>query len=103
MAKKHYDEVSVVRSLSRKSSIQIISSRKEIEIKKGATDVGNGSWGKIDYLCHVHGYHVFFTKSVAKSSTIDDGDGQNYREAKKSRKLNMAAMAKNAMKRVKTK
>lgn len=102
MAKKHYDEVSVVRSLSRKSSIQI-SSFKEIKIKKGATDIGNGSWGKIDYLCHVHGYHVFFTASVAKSSTIDDGDGQSYRETKKSRKLNMAAMAKNAMKRVKTK
>ena len=103
MAKKHYDEVSVVRSLSRKSSIKIIPSLKGIEIKKGATDVGNGSWGKIDYLCHVHGYRVFFTTFIAKSSTIDDGDGQTYRETKKSRKLNMAAMAKNAMKRVKTK
>lgn len=103
MAKKHYDEVSVVRSLSRKSSIRVIPSLMQIEIKIGATDVGNGSWGKIDYLRHVHGYHVVFIKSVTKSSVIDDGDGQSYREAKKSRKLNMAAMAKNAMKRVKTK
>lgn len=103
MAKKHYDEVSVVRSLSRKSSIRVSPSLMQIEIKKGATDVGNGSWGKIDYLCHVHGYHVVFTTSTVKSSIIDDNDGQTYRDAKKSRKLNMAAMAKNAMKRVKTK
>lgn len=103
MDKKHYDEVSVVRSLSRKSSININSSLKEIKIKKGATDVGNGSWGKIDYLRHVHGYHVFFIASVVKSSIIENNDGQTYRDVKKSRKLNMAAMAKNAMKRVKTK
>lgn len=103
MAKKHYDEVSVVRSLSRKSSIRVSPSLMQIEIKIGATDVGNGSWGKIDYLRHVHGYHVVFIKSVAKSSVIDDNDGQTYRDVKKSRKLNMAAMAKNAMKRVKTK
>ena len=103
MAKKHYDEVSVVRSLSRKSSININSFLKEIKIKKGAADVGNGSWGKIDYLRHVHGYRVFFTTSAVKPSIIEDNDGQTYRDVKKSRKLNMAAMAKNAMKRVKTK
>lgn len=103
MAKKHYDEVSVARSLSRKSSIRISPSFKQIEIKIGATDVGNGSWGKIDYLCHVHGYRVFFTNSAVKSSITEDNDKQTYRDVKKSRKLNMAAMAKNAMKRVKTK
>lgn len=103
MDKKHYDEVSVVRSLSRKSSIHINSSLKEIKIKKGATDVGNSSWGKIDYLCHVHGYHAVFVVFATKSPIIDNNDGQTYRDAKKSRKLNMAAMAKNAMKRVKTK
>lgn len=103
MAKKHYDEVSVVRALSKKSSINVNSIRKEIEIRKDATDVGNGSWGKIDYLCGVHGYHVYRTASVTRRNYDDNADNQSYRDMKKSKKLNMATMAKNAMKRVRTK
>ena len=51
MAKKvAYDETSVVRSLSKKSSIQINTTEKIIRIVDGNTEVGNGSWGKIDLL-----------------------------------------------------
>ena len=68
MTKKvSYDEVSVAKSLSRKSSIKVYPHRKTVIIKKGATDVGNGSWGKIDYLCKVHGYVYVFSAYVPQS------------------------------------
>lgn len=109
MAKKiAYDETSVVRSLSKKSSIQINPVNKTIEVLKNSTDVGNGSWGKIDYLSKVHGYVVIFTTKLSKKSTpkklTDEEDSSiNSKTAKREAKFNMATMAKNAMKRVKNK
>ena len=51
--KKHYDEASVVRSIERKASVSVTNNGgiKVIEVLKGATDCGCGTWGKIDYLC----------------------------------------------------
>lgn len=109
MAKKiAYDETSVIRSLSKKDSIQINSVGKAIEILKNSTDVGNGSWGKIDYLRKVHGYVVFFTNKLSKKATpkktsYDEESGINSKTAKREAKFNMAAMAKNAMRKAKSK
>ena len=109
MAKKiAYDETSVVRALSKKSSIQVNPINMTIEVLRNSTDVGNGSWGKIDYLCKVHGYVVLFTTKLSKKSTPkkvadEEGDGINSKTAKREAKFNMATMAKNAMKRVKNK
>lgn len=108
MARKHYDEASVIRSLSKKSSIQINPVNMTIEVVKNSTDVGNGSWGKIDYLQKVHGYVVIFTtklrNKVTPKETFDDEDsGVNSKTAKREAKFNMAAMAKNAMRKAKTK
>lgn len=108
MAKKIYDEASVVRSLSKKSSIKISTANKYIEIVDGNTEVGNGSWGKIDYLTKVHGYVVLFVKNISHKFTSnkssDNEDRKiNSKTAKREAKLNMAAMAKSAMRKAKTK
>ena len=109
MAKKiAYDETSVICSISKKSSVQVNSVNKTIEVLKNSTDVGNGSWGKIDYLRKVHGYVVIFTtklsKKVTPKKTSDDEEsGINSKTAKREAKFNMAAMAKNAMRKAKSK
>lgn len=109
MAKKiAYDETSVIRSLSKKSSIQVNPVNMTIEVIKNSTDVGNGSWGKIDYLRKVHGYVVVFTTKLSKKATpkktSDDEDNSvNSKTAKREAKFNMAAMAKNAMRKAKSK
>lgn len=106
MTKKvSYDEVSVAKSLSRKSSIKVYPHDKTITIKKEATDVGNGSWGKIDYLCKVHGYVYVFSNSVGKSTKdvqkdFDDNSIINKKAAKRQAKLNMAAATKAVMHKI---
>lgn len=59
---KSYDEVSVVRVLNRNSAIKVNS--KVIEIAKNATTIGNGTLGKIDYLCNYCGYTRLFGGSA---------------------------------------
>lgn len=56
MKKKTYDEVSVVKALNRKRDVKVSQYDKKIEVTIGTTDCGNGTWGKIDYLVHYHGY-----------------------------------------------
>lgn len=106
--KKSYDEVSVVRSLSRKSSIRINTVTKTIEIVKNNNEVGNGSWGKIDYLHKVHGYvPVFVATILGKQSTktkdIYESLKDDTKSAKREAKFNMATMAKAAMRKAKIK
>lgn len=106
MTKKvSYDEVSVVKSLRKKNSISIDTNTKVITIKLKATDVGNGSWGKIDYLCKVHGYAYVFSFSVNKSTKdiqedSDDSSIINKKAAKRQAKLNMAAATKAVMHKI---
>jgi hypothetical protein len=109
MAKKRaYDEVSVVRSLSKKNSISINTVNMTINVLKDSPEVGNGSWGKIDYLRKVHGYVVVFVKSInkrpAQPQQEDDNVGAvNTKSAKREAKLNMVSMVKSTMRKVKTK
>lgn len=103
MSKRHYDEVSVVRVLNRKSSITI-KQNKTINVVKNATDIGNSSWGKIDYLCKVHDYIVVFVENNNKQkSKLNDEDVINSKIAKREAKINIVSIAKNAMKNVKYK
>lgn len=55
---KKYDEASVVRTLAKNPDIEIDGIRKLIEVTINSLNVGNGSWGKIDYLVKIHGYVV---------------------------------------------
>ena len=53
MKRKNYDEVSVIRSITKKADISVDYVNKVVQVKKDSNEVGNGTWGKIDYLCHV--------------------------------------------------
>lgn len=104
--KKVYDEASVVKSISKKKSISVSTVNKIINVDRNATDVGNGTWGKIDYLCKVHGYtYAFMSEVVSKARNKkvnnDEEVAVNSKVAKREAKLNMATMAKSAMRRVK--
>lgn len=105
--KKAYDEASVIRSLSKKNSVRISIAERKIEIIKNATDIGNGSWGKIDYLHKVHGYIPVFVSSINKKKINNTDDDTvnvgNNKTAKREAKFNMAAMSKNAMRKAKNK
>lgn len=66
MAKKHtVDEV--IRSLSKKRDVKINPKDKTIEILDPAknNDLGNGSWGKIDFLVNHSGYTKLFSKEFS--------------------------------------
>lgn len=103
MSNKNYTEISVVKSISKKHSVKVDTVNKIIKVLKDCTDVGNGTWGKIDYLCKLHGY--FLNRIYGNDSNItsnEDNDSKNYTKAdKRKNKINMAAMTKNAMKKVK--
>lgn len=104
MSTKTYDEASVVRVLSRKKAIRINYTTKTISVDRTSTEVGNGSWGKIDYLVHYCGYvQVFTNSSVGTKNITDQTDTRNTKTIKREKKLNMAAMTKAAMKKAKTK
>lgn len=59
MARKHYKLDEVLRSLLRKNGLYIDNVRKEIEVLKNQTDLGNGSWGKLDFLENYCGYRIY--------------------------------------------
>lgn len=59
--KRNYDEVSVVKDLNKKKSCTV--GNKTISIDENHTDLGNTSWGKIDYLCKVHQYSYIIGKA----------------------------------------
>lgn len=98
-----YNEVDAVKALNKKNGISINKVGKAITIDETNNNLGNGSWGKIDYLIKVHGYIVVFTTELSKKKkTIeDDTNNTNSKTAKREAKLNMVAMTKAAMKKVK--
>lgn len=108
MTTKKHDEVNVIRSLSKKKSIKIDSITKTILIERNTTEVGNGSWGKIDYLVKVHGYIYVFANKINNNKPVlksinQNNDFVNNKVAKRETKLNMAALSKAAMKKAKYK
>lgn len=100
MANKNYNENNVINSLRRKGTININIVDKVIKIVRNANNIGNGSWGKIDYLRNVHKYIVTFVNGSVKQ---DYSERVNTKVAKRENKLNMVAMTKNAMRKAKTK
>lgn len=59
---KHYDEGTIVRILTKNPAIDITYSKdmNVISVVKNATTVGNGTWGKIDFLIKHCGYTLTF-------------------------------------------
>lgn len=61
---KNYDEAICVKALNKKSDCEISDST--INVLIGATSLGNGSWGKIDFLTKHCGYRQIFVKELPK-------------------------------------
>ena len=57
MTRKHnVDEV--IRSLGRKKEVRVNPYAKTVEVLSKQTELGNGSWGKIDFLTNHCGYRL---------------------------------------------
>jgi hypothetical protein len=71
MARKHtVDEV--LKALSQKHDVRVNLYTHEIEVLTGKkvpvqNDLGNKSWGKIDYLCNHCGYILFRVHEFSKN------------------------------------
>lgn len=60
--------IPVVESLRKKHDIKIFVHQKRIALLKNNSsekkfDLGNKSWGKIDYLIKKHRFHIFYYPS----------------------------------------
>lgn len=104
---RKYDEASVVRILKKNKGVRI-NSNNVIEVLTTSPAVGIGTWGKIDYLVNYCGYVVTFSKNALytngnKEDKDDSAEKENTKAVKRAAKLNMAAMAKASMRRVKSK
>lgn len=71
MAKrKNYDEVSIINSLLRnKKTVKIDRKAKVISIPSENIELGNGSWGKLDFLKNYCGYVI--THYILKTKIND--------------------------------
>ena len=91
---KKYDEASVIRALTAKKC-QINSVNKIVSVPRGV--LGNGSWGKVDYLCHYCGY----TQTFIDNSSVpvkEEDDTKLYNKPK--RKKDIGTMNSINLKRV---
>lgn len=66
--KKGYSFDGVLQSLARKSDCMVLPNRSEILILSDTNhskkyDLGNGSWGKMDYLLHYYGFRLVVVDS----------------------------------------
>lgn len=59
---RKYDEMSVVRTLSKNPDVKVNSygKNKSVEVVRGSQYCGNGTWGKIDFLVKHCGYVQVF-------------------------------------------
>ena len=105
MKKKNYDEVSVIRSITKKADISIDYVNKIVQVKKDSNEVGNGTWGKIHYLCHYCGYSYIISKTINSNRKVinrefgDDNDRKTSKEKRKQLKLDMVKSTKKLMKK----
>lgn len=104
MKKKNYDEVSVIRSITKKADVSVDYVNKIIQVKEDSNEVGNGTWGKIDYLCHYCGYIYIRPKTINNRKIInrefgDDNDRKTSKKERKQLKLDMVKSTKKLMKK----
>lgn len=105
MKKKNYDEASVIRSITKKADVSIDYVNKIVQVKKDSNEVGNGTWGKIDYLYHYCGYSYIISKTINSNRKIinrefgDDNDRKTSKKERKQLKLDMVKSTKKMMKK----
>ena len=99
-----HDEVNILRSLGRNKEVSVNQSNKTIYVSKDAQSVGNGTWGKIDYLVHYCGYTQGFSSGkVVKTGINADAkvivSKKEKQETKKAAKLKRAKYVKQVFKK----
>lgn len=110
MKKKNYDEVSVIKSITKKADVSVDYINKIVQVKKDSNEVGNGTWGKIDYLCHYCGYIYIISKTINSNRKIinrkiinrefgNDDDRKIFKKERKQLKLDMVKFTKKIMKK----
>lgn len=104
MKKKNYDEVSVIKNITKKADVSVDYVNKIIQVKEDSNEVGNGTWGKIDYLCHYCGYIYVRPKTINNRKIInrefgDDNDRKTSKKERKQLKLDMVKSTKKLMKK----
>ena len=85
-----YDEMSVVRALSKNPDVKIINrgNLKVVEIVKGSQYCGNTTWGKIDYLtkyCNYVQCFIDINAVIASKQAEKAAKKQAARDAKAAR------------------
>lgn len=85
-----YDEMSVVRALSKNPDVKITNHGKSqvIEVVRGGQYCGNGTWGKIDFLVKHCGYTQCFiniNEQIAAKQAEKAAKRQAARDAKATR------------------
>lgn len=71
MTRKLYSEDEVLRALSKKRDVRVNRNNREVYLLTGSNphypksdDLGNGSWGKIDFLTNYCGYRLIPTDKL---------------------------------------
>lgn len=77
MASKHYDEAKVLASVSKKCVVN--RGNKIISYNPSNHQIGNGTWGKIDYLTKYCGWTLLKDNSVNGGRKVDV---DNYEKSK---------------------
>lgn len=95
--KKHYDEQECIKSIKRNKNITINTVSKTIQYS--SIGIGNSTWGKIDCLCHYHGY-TKFKKDNSKIEIDIINDKQEQREIKKESKFSLLKAVKSNIKKI---
>lgn len=85
-----YDEMSVVRALSKNPDVKITNkgNLKVVEVVRGGQYCGNATWGKIDFLTNYCGYVQCFidiNAQIAAKQAEKDAKRQAAKEAKAAR------------------
>ena len=98
---KNYDEATCVRELNKKASCEVVNS--VINVLIGATDLGNGSWGKIDFLRRYCGYRQIFVKELPKLTrkqrVVRDADDEDINPKRRKKGVLIDAKVKVNLKR----
>lgn len=99
-----HDEVNVLRSLGRNKEVSVNTVNKTVTVNRDAQTVGNGTWGKIDYLVHYCGYTQLFTndKSIKRGINAETkviSDKKIKQETKQSVMLKLAKEVKQVFKK----
>ena len=67
--KNRYDEATAIRAVAKKCTVDYGS--RSIGVNTSTGQVGNGTWGKIDFLCHYCGWHWNHINTVISEKASD--------------------------------